>query len=181
MECGAGGGAEGFGREGAGGAALSRGGRDGCGGTESRGGTKDGADVAGILNTCENDDEWGGAGSGRLRNVVERKFARSNQSGDALRVFGVGDAFEKAVGGLQDWNGNFGAIEVGGETRAVALTGFAEEDGANGTGGAQRLFDEARTLDTDGAGFGGQAAAQGHAEFLEPAIVTAGEDIRLQW
>jgi hypothetical protein len=56
MESGASGGAESFGREGAGGAALSGGAGDGSGGAEGGGGAEDGADVAGVLNSRENDD-----------------------------------------------------------------------------------------------------------------------------
>ncbi len=50
--------AKGFGREGAGGAALAGGGGDGSGGAEGRGGAENGADVAGILDSREEDDEW---------------------------------------------------------------------------------------------------------------------------
>jgi len=50
MESGSGRGAEGFGRVGAGGAALPGSGSNGGGGSESGGGAEDGADVAGVLN-----------------------------------------------------------------------------------------------------------------------------------
>jgi len=51
----------------------------------------------------------------------------------------------------------------------------AEEHGLDGTAGAQRLFDETDAFDTDKAVFRGQAAAEGHAKLLQPAIVAAGE------
>jgi hypothetical protein len=96
-------------------------------------------------------------------------------------MFSVGNTFEEAVGGLQNWDGDFGAVEVLGEARAVAFAGFAEENGADGRGGAESFFDEAGAFYADGAGFGGESAAEGDAEFLEPTIVTAGDDARLRW
>ena len=56
MKSGACGGAEGFGRKGAGGAALASGGGYGARGAECAGGAEDGADVARILNAREDDD-----------------------------------------------------------------------------------------------------------------------------
>ncbi len=56
MKGGAGGGAEGFRREGAGGAGLAGGGGDGSRGAESGGSAEDGADVAGVLNTGKNNN-----------------------------------------------------------------------------------------------------------------------------
>jgi len=58
--------AEGFGRKGAGGAALTRGGSDSSGGAEGGGGAEDGADISGILDSGEDDDEGraGATGSG---------------------------------------------------------------------------------------------------------------------
>jgi len=56
VESGAGGGAESFGRKGAGGAGLAGGGGDGSGGAECGGGAEDGADVAGVLYSGENND-----------------------------------------------------------------------------------------------------------------------------
>jgi len=66
MKSGACGGAEGFGREGTGGSALTRGGSDGSCGAESGGGAEDGADISGILDSGEDDDQGraGAAGSG---------------------------------------------------------------------------------------------------------------------
>jgi hypothetical protein len=60
----------------------------------------------------------------------------------------------------------------------MAFAGFAEEDSFDAAAGAKGFFDEADAFDADGAGFRGKATAQGHAEFLEPAIVAAGEDSR---
>src|SRR5258708_18755593 len=58
----------------------------------------------------------------------------------------------------------------------MALTRFTEEDGLDAASRAQGLFDEADAFDADVAGFGGQAAAKGHAKGLEPAIVATGEN-----
>jgi hypothetical protein len=75
-------------------------------------------------------------------------------------MFGVSDAFKEAVGGEQDWDGDFGTIEILREASAVPLAGFAEEYGADGRGGAEGFFDETWTFDADGTGFGGQTTTQ---------------------
>jgi len=112
---------------------------------------------------------------------VKGKGSRGDECGDALRSFGVGDAFEEAVGGLQDGDGDFWAIEVWSEASAVTLARFAEEHSAYWRGGAEGLFDQARTFDSYRAGFGGEAAAKRDAKFLEPAAVAAGDDACLRW
>jgi len=71
-----------------------------------------------------------------LVHVVEGERAWSDQGGHSLGMFGVGDAFEEAVGGKQDWDCNFGTIEILREAGAVAGAGFAEEYGADGRSGA---------------------------------------------
>src|SRR5712671_236993 len=57
----------------------------------------------------------------------------------------------------------------------MALAGFAEQHRFNGTGGAQRFFDQAHAFDADETGLGRQSAFQRKAKFLEPAIVAAGD------
>ena len=117
-----------------------------------------------------------GTGFGRsAEEIVEGGWARSDERGDALRMLGVGDALEQAIGGAQDRDSDFGAIDQRREAFMVAFAGFAEEDGLDRAAGAQRFFDQADAFDADAAGFGGQAAAQGDAKFLEPAIVAAGD------
>jgi hypothetical protein len=76
MEGGTGGGAEGFGRVGAGSAALTGSGSDGGGGSKSGSGTENGADVAGILNASENDEEGSAGAGGSGEEFIEREFAR---------------------------------------------------------------------------------------------------------
>jgi hypothetical protein len=76
MEGGTGGGAEGFGRVGAGSAALTGSGSDGGGGSKSGSGTENGADVAGILNASENDEEGSAGAGGSGEEFIQREFAR---------------------------------------------------------------------------------------------------------
>jgi hypothetical protein len=93
-----------------------------------------------------------------------------------LRVFGISDTFEEAVGGLQNGENDFGSIDEGSEAFAMTFAGLAEEDGADGASGAKSFLDKAKAFNADGAGFGGKTAAESHAKFLEPAIVAAGEE-----
>jgi len=166
VQGGACGGAKGFGREGIGGAALAGGSCHCGGGTEGGGGSNDGAYVAGILHASENYDEWCGIVCGGAGDIVESECARSYQCSYALGIFGVSDAFEEAVGGEQDWDGDFGTIEILREAGAVAFTRFAEEYGADGRGRVEGFFDEAWTFDAYCARFGGQAAAESDAKFF---------------
>jgi hypothetical protein len=170
------GGTQGFRRIGAGGAADAGRGCDGPGRAESGGGAEDGADVAGILDACENDEKRSAGGSGSADEIVERSFARFNQRGDALRMLGIGETFEEAVGGAERGEAEFGAIDQRGEALAVTLAGFAEEHGLDGAAGTQSLFDETDAFDADESVFSRQAAAESQTELLEPAIVAAGED-----
>ena len=180
MQGGACGSAKRFGSERICGAALSGGDCRGCGGAEGGGGADDCAYVAGILYASENYDEGRGVVSGGTGNVVEGECAGSDQCGDALGMFGVGDGFEEAVGGEQDGDGDFRTVEILSKARAVAFAGFAEENGSNRRGRAESFFDEAGTFYADGAGFGWQAAAEGDAEFLEPTIVSGGDNAGLR-
>ena len=102
-----------------------------------------------------------------------------NQRGDTLRVFGVGKTFEETVRGAEDGKSHFGAVDDGGETFVMAIAGFAEEHCLNVATGAQSFFDEPDTLDAHESVLCGQAAAQSHAELLEPAIVATGEERRV--
>ena len=102
-----------------------------------------------------------------------------DQRGDALRMFGVGEAFEEAIRGAKDGKSHFGPIDKGGETLVMAFAGFAEEYSLNAAAGTKRFFDKPHTLDAYESAFRGQAAAQSHAELLEPAIVAAGEERRV--
>src|SRR5260370_3306587 len=99
-----------------------------------------------------------------------------NQRGDTLRMFGVGKALEEAVRGAEEGKSHCGPVDEGGETFVMAFAGFAEEDGLNAATGTQSFFGEPDTLDANEAVFRGQAAAQSHAELLEPAVVAAGEE-----
>ncbi len=177
MQSGARGRAERLGRVGASGATLTGGGSDGGGGAKGGGGAQDRADVPGILNAGENDEEWGARAGGSGEEFVEREFAGLDQSGDALGMLGVGDAFKESIGGAEYGEAGLGAADEWGETLAVAFARFAEEDGFDAAGGAEGLFDEAGAFDADGTVFGGKAATEGDAELLEPAVFTAGQEV----
>jgi len=174
-------GPQGFRRKGAGRAGLARGSGDRAGGTESCGGAKDGADVAGILYAGQNDQQWRACGRGRSKEVIERSNARMDQGGDSLRMLGIGESFEEPVGGAQGGKTHFGPADQGSEALVVAFAGFAEEHGFDATARAKCFFDKANAFDTNRAGFRGQTAAEGHAKFLEPAVVATGEDSRRGW
>ena len=99
-----------------------------------------------------------------------------NQRGDTLRVFGVGKALEETVRGAEDGKSHFGPVDEGGEPFVMTFAGFTEKLGLNAASATQSFFDEPDALDAYEAVFRGQAAAQSHAEFLQPAIVAAGEE-----
>src|SRR5260370_3674638 len=56
----------------------------------------------------------------------------------------------------------------------MAPAGFAEQHGLDRTTGAQSFFHQADAFDTDEPGFSRQAATQGQAKLLQPAVVAAG-------
>ena len=93
-------------------------------------------------------------------------------------MFGIGDSFKEAIGGGEDGEGEFRAIDEGGEFGVVALTRFAEKDGLDSTAGGEGFFDQADAFDADRPGLGGESAAEGHSEQLQPAIVAGGEGRR---
>jgi hypothetical protein len=181
MESRAGGGPQGFRRKWTGCAGLAGRGGDRARGAKSGGGTKDRADVAGVLNTGENDQQRRASGHGRSKEVIERRNARMDKGGDSLRMLGIGKSFEEPIGGAQSGKSHLRSADQGCETLAVAFAGFAEEYGFDAAAGAECFFDEADAFDANRTGFGGQTTAQGHAKFLEPAVVAAGEDSRRGW
>jgi hypothetical protein len=176
MQCCPGGSAQRFRREWARGTADARSGGGGAGRAERGSGAQDGSDVSGILDTGE-DDEQGSAGGFRgAHEIIEGSFARMNQRGYSLRVFGVGKTFEEAVGGAEDGKSHFGPVDEGGETLVMAFTGFAEEHGLDAAAGTQRFFDKPGAFNADESVLCGQAAAESQAELFEPAIVTASKE-----
>ena len=154
---------------------MAGGGGDGSSGAEGCGGAKDGANVPGILNTGEDNDKWRAFVGGSGEEVFELCGARDDERGYALRVFGVGEAFEEAIGGGKNWKGNFGAVNQRRQLAAMTLAGFAEKYGFDFAGGGESFFDEADAFDADGVGFGGETAAKSHAEEFEPAVVAGGD------
>ena len=156
---------------------MPSGGSD-CGrSTKSGGGPQDRADIAGVLNTSENDDERSTRAGRSGKEFVKREFLGLDERGDALGMLGVGDAFEKAVGGPKHGEADIGAADEGGEALTVAFAGFAEENGFDAAGGPESFFNEARALDADGALFGGKAAAESDTELFEPAVFAAGKEV----
>jgi hypothetical protein len=91
-------------------------------------------------------------------------------------MFGVGEAFEEAIGGAEHGEGDFGPADERSEVVVMALARFAEKDRLDAASGAESLLDEPDPFNADAAGFGGQAAAEGHAKSLQPAIVPAREN-----
>jgi len=58
----------------------------------------------------------------------------------------------------------------------MTAAGFGKENSFDAAARSQGFFGEADAFDADGARFGGKAAAQRDAKFLEPAIFAARDD-----
>src|SRR5260370_9208892 len=161
------------------GAADAGGGGGGAGCAKSGSGAQYRAYIAGILHTGKDDQQ---RSTGRMRaahEIIEGGLSRMNQRGDSLRMLGVGEALEEAVCGTEDGKSHFGTVDGGREALVMAFPEFAEEHALHAAPGTQCLFDESDAFDANKAVFRGHAAAQCHAEFLEPAIVAAGEERRV--
>ena len=130
------GGAQSFWRKGAGRSADAGSGGGGTGDAKGGGRAQDGADVSGILNAGENDKKWSSAGSRGVKDVVEGKCSGFDEGGDSLGMFGVGDALEEAVGCVEDWEGDFGAIEILSETSVMTAAGLGKENGFDAAAGS---------------------------------------------
>ncbi len=102
--------------------------------------------------------------------------AGNDEGGDALRMFGVGDAFEEAIRGGENRNGDFGSGDERRKFGAMAFARFGEEHGFDAAAGGEGFFDEAEPFDAHASGFCGEAAAKGDAKKFEPAVVSAGEE-----
>jgi len=109
------------------------------------------------------------------KQIFQLCLTRNHKRGDALRMLGVGNAFEQAIHGLENREGHFRACNERCEFFAVAFAGFAEEDGFELAPGFEGFLDQAESLDTDAAGIGLQAAAERDTKLLQPAIVAAGK------
>src|SRR6266704_1020055 len=179
MQSSASGSAQSFRREWIRGAANSGSGGGGAGRAKGGSGAQDRSHVSGILDACENDEQRSAGRTRGAHKIIEGSLPWMNQRRDALRMFSVGEALEEAVGGVQNRKSHLGPVDEGGEAFVMAFAGFAEEHGLNAAAGTKCLFDEPHTLDAHEAVFRGQAAAQSHAELLQPAIVAASEERRL--
>src|SRR5215472_19277631 len=117
--------------------AADAGGGSGCA-RRSKGsrGTKNGSDIAGVLNPGKDDKKRRAGGSVRRDELVERSFVRFDQSRDALRMLRVGESFKEAIGGAKRGKGHLRAVDQRRESFVMALAGFAEEHGLNSAAGA---------------------------------------------
>src|SRR5256885_321069 len=174
------GGAQRFGRKRIGGSALTRCCGDGAGRAERSGRTQNRADVPRILHPGKHDEERG-ARVRSTQEIVKRYCARLHERGNPLRMLRVGDSLEETVGRAQNRERNFRPIQVWRKAFVVALARFAEEHSVNAAARIERFLDQSRTLDADGPGFRRQSAAQGHAKFLEPAIIAAAKHRGRSW
>jgi hypothetical protein len=127
------------------------------------------------LYASKNYEKRRASGSRRTEQLVESGRAWLYERRDSLWMFGVGEALEKAVGGVKSGKGDFRSANERSKTILMALAGFAEQHGFDARAGAKCFLDEAHAFDAHGAGFRWQAAAKRHAKSLEPAIVAAGQ------
>ena len=176
MQRGAGRGAQSLRRVRIGSAADAGGGCCRAGRPEGRSRAQNRSHISGILDTGKDDEQGSASRNWSANEIIESRFARLHERRDPLRMFGVSEAFEEAVGGAQHRKSHLRAVDEGGEPLVMAFARFAEEYCLNVATGTQRFFDEPNALDANEAAFRRQAAAQSHAELLEPAIVAAGEE-----
>src|SRR6266704_6978018 len=141
MQSSASGSAQSFRREWICGAADAGSGGGGAGRAKGGSRAQDRSHVSGILDACENDEQRSAGRTRGARKIIEGGLPRMHQGGDTLRVFGVGEALEEAVGGVQNRKSHFGPVDEGGEAFVMAFAGFAEEHGLNAASRSQRFFD----------------------------------------
>jgi len=104
---------------------LSGGGGDGPSGAECGRGAENRADVTGVLDSGENDDERRTCAAGSGKQIFDLCLTGNHKRGDALRMLGVGNAFEQAISGLENGEGHFRACNERREFFAMAFAGFA--------------------------------------------------------
>ena len=98
-----------------------------------------------------------------------------NERGNSLRVLGIGESFEEAVGRTEHGKSHFRPVDEGRESFVMAFSGFAEKHRLDAAAGTQRFFDKAGSFNTDESILGREPPAKSDAEFLEPTIIAAGE------
>src|SRR5713226_7293859 len=111
MQGSASGGAQSFRRERICGAADAGSGGGGPGRAEGGSGAQDRPHVAGILHTGQYDEQGSAGRSRSAHEIIEGGLPWMNQRGHSLWVFGVGEAFEEAVGGAEDRKCHFGPVD----------------------------------------------------------------------
>src|SRR5882762_8427155 len=99
-------GAKGLRRKGAGGAADAGSGGSRSGGAKGGGRAQDGADVSGILYSCEDDQQRSARGSRGTYDLVKRSLAGMDERRDALRMLRIGKPLEETVRGVERRKGH---------------------------------------------------------------------------
>src|SRR5271168_1523299 len=130
------GGTQRFWRKRAGGAGLARSGCDRASGAEGRGSTQNRSDIARVLDASEDHKKRSTRRNRCAEQFVESRGAGMDQRGDALRMLGVGKAFEEAVGGAKRGKSHFWPVDQRSESLVMTFAGFAEEDRFDGAAGA---------------------------------------------
>jgi hypothetical protein len=160
-EGGAGGSAECFGVPGAGGAWE----QENAGGGEGFGRAQEGADVAGVLETGEDENERRLTAEERVWIRIWREDRCVDERGDALGLLG-GDGAREDIGRQQEMFGVVG----GRERRLVAV---AQEDGGEAQMAAQGLGDEVLAFDGNEPGGGAAGAGEGGAQLFDARVLAA--------
>ena len=155
---GAGGGAECFGVPGTGGAWE----QENAGGGEGFGRAEERADVAGVLQTGEDENERRLTAEER---VYRREGRRVDERGDALGLLG-GDGTGEDIGRQQEMFGVIGNCE----RRLVAV---AQEDGGEAQMAADGLGDEVLAFDGNEPGGGAAGAGEGGAQLFDARVLAA--------
>jgi len=158
----AGGGADGLGVP----LADGSGKEDGAGGVKGFSGAKDGAEVAGILDAAENDDQ--GRGGGEQARPLP--LAGTHQGGDGLGCFGGCGGVEEIARKGEDFGG-FEEIELGegrlGEEGFVAESDKDSDDFDTCEGGFLKEMEAFQAHDTGGRG---AMLAEGVAKLLQASV-----------
>ena len=84
----------------------------------------------------------------------------------------------RSIRSPQERNCHFGTVDEWRKAFVMPFTRLAEKHRFDAAAGAQSFLDQPHSFHADATGFRLQSAAQSHAKFLEPAIVSAGNRSR---
>jgi hypothetical protein len=160
-EGGAGGGAERFGVPGTGRAWE----QEKAGGGEGFGRAEERADVAGVLQTGEDENERRLTAEERVWIRIWRKDRRVDESGDALGLLG-GDGTGEDIGREQEMFGVVGNCE----RRLIAI---AQEDGGEAQMAVHGLGDEVLAFDGNETGGGAASACESGTQLFDTRVLAA--------